>query len=142
MLLDANVLLYSVDRSSHHHAPCVEWVKSAFTGPRRIALPWQTIGAFLRIVTHPRVFSRPLSSNEAWSHIEDWLTAPNCWVPEASERTARILGKLINELDIRGNLITDAQLAALAIEHGVPVVSVDSDFARFGAIRWINPLVA
>lgn len=140
MLLDANVLLYSVDRSSRHHPRCAGWVQSAFTGPRRIALPWQTIGAFLRIATHPRVFSRPLSSNEAWSHVANWLAVPNCWIPEATERTARILGQLITELDIRGNVVTDAQLAALSIEHGVPVVSVDSDFARFGEIRWINPL--
>jgi uncharacterized protein len=103
-------------------------------------MPWQTIGAFLRIATHPRVFSRPLSSKEAWSHVDMWLTAPNCWIPEATERTARILGELINQLDVRGNVVTDAQLAALAIEHGVPVVSVDSDFARFSDIRWVNPL--
>jgi toxin-antitoxin system PIN domain toxin len=140
MLLDANVLLYSVDQSSRHHAQCAEWVRNAFTGPRRIALPWQTIGAFLRIATHPRVFSRPLPSDDAWTIVEQWLTAPNCWIPEASERTARILGRLISELDIRGNVVTDAQLAALAIEHGVPVVSVDSDFARFSEISWLNPL--
>ena len=140
MLLDANVLLYAVDQSSRHHAQCAEWVRSAFTGPRRIALPWQTIGAFLRIATHPRVFSRPLPSDDAWTIVEQWLTAPNCWIPEASERTARILGRFISELDIRGNVVTDAQLAALALEHGVPVVSVDSDFARFDEIRWINPL--
>jgi toxin-antitoxin system PIN domain toxin len=140
MLLDANVLLYSVDRSSHHHAPCADWVRSAFSGPRRIALPWQTIGAFLRVATHPRVFSRPLSSSDAWLNVTNWLMAPNCWIPEATERTAHILGKLINELDIRSNLVTDAQLAALAIEHGVPVVSVDSDFARFSEISWVNPL--
>jgi toxin-antitoxin system PIN domain toxin len=141
MLLDANVLLYSVDQSLRHHALCADWIRDAFTGPRRIALPWQTIGAFLRIATHPRVFSRPLSSDDAWTIVERWLMAPNCWIPEASERTARILGKLINELDIRGNLITDAQLAALAIEHGVPVVSVDSDFARFSEVQWVNPLI-
>jgi hypothetical protein len=140
MLLDANVLLYSVDKSSRQHIQCAEWIRSAFTGLHRIALPWQTIGAFLRIATNPRVFSRPLSSDNAWTVVEQWLAAPNCWIPEATERTARILGKLINELDIRGNLVTDAQLAALAIEHGVPVVSVDSDFARFGEINWINPL--
>jgi predicted nucleic acid-binding protein len=86
------------------------------------------------------VFSRPLSSEAAWTITEQWLTAPNCWIPESSERTARILGTLIKDLEIRGNLITDAQLAAIAIEHGVPVVSVDSDFARFDAVRWINPL--
>ena len=84
----------------------------------------------------------PLSSDSAWTIVERWLGAPNCWIPEATERTARILGKLINELDIRGNLVSDSQLAALAIEHGVPVVSVDSDFARFGEINWINPLAS
>jgi uncharacterized protein len=140
MLLDANVLLYSVDRRSGHHSPCADWVRRAFAGPRRIALPWQTIGAFLRIATHPRVFSRPLSSNAAWRHVEQWLASPNCWIPEATERTARILGELVKELDVRGNLVTDAQLAALAIEHGVPVVSVDSDFARFSDVRWVNPV--
>jgi uncharacterized protein len=140
MLLDANVLLYSVDRSSAHHARCAQWIEEAFNGPHRIALPWQTVGAFLRIATHPRVFSRPLSSDTAWTITEKWLAAPNCWIPEASERTARILGSLIKDLDIRGNLVTDAQLAALAIEHGVPVVSIDSDFARFGAVRWVNPV--
>src|SRR5215218_1969893 len=110
MLLDANVLLYSIDRSSAHHGPCADWVRSAFAGPRRIALPWQTIGAFLRIATHPRVFSRPLSSKNAWSHIETWLTAPNCWIPQATERTATILGELVSKLDVRGNVVTDAQL--------------------------------
>ena len=106
----------------------------------RDAITSQTLGAFLRIATHPRVFARPLSADAAWTITANWLAAPNCWIPEASERTARILGSLIRDLDIRGNLATDAQLAALAIEHGVPVVSVDSDFARFDAVRWINPL--
>ena len=140
MLLDANVLLYSVDESSPHHSPCREWVRAAFSGQRRIALPWQTIGAFIRIATHPRVFSRPLSSADAWSIVEQWLAAPISWVPPATERTASILGDLINGMDLRGNLVTDAQLAALAIEHGLSVVSADSDFARFSDLRWINPL--
>jgi uncharacterized protein len=141
VILDANILLYSVDEESPYHDRASDWMRAAFRGQRRIGLPWQTIGAFLRIATHPRVFDYPLKSTDAWSMIEHWLAAPICWIPEASQRTARILGKLINELDIRGNLVTDAQLAALAIEYGVPVVSVDSDFARFSEIRWINPLL-
>jgi uncharacterized protein len=140
VLLDANVLLYSVDHSSPHHGRCADWVRGAFTSQRRIALPWQTIGAFLRIATHPRVFSRPLNTADAWSMVQHWLAAPNSWVPAATERTALILGGLINDLDLRGNLVPDAQLAALAIEHGVAVISVDSDFARFDGLRWINPL--
>jgi toxin-antitoxin system PIN domain toxin len=140
MLLDANVLLYAVDEGSRHHAACSRWLEDAFTGQRRVALPWQTVGAFLRIATHPRIFRRPLSSDDAWAMIEQWLAAPVCWIPEATNRTARLLGGLIKELDIRGNLVTDAQLAALALEHGLAVVSLDSDFARFPDLRWINPL--
>lgn len=139
MILDANVLLYSVDESSTHHHACAAWVKSAFSGDRRIALPWQTIGAFLRISTHPRVFAHPLTGREAWSLVERWIAAPHCWIPETSERTVRILGELITGLDVRSNLVTDAQLAALAIEHGVPVVSLDSDFARFERVTWVRP---
>jgi toxin-antitoxin system PIN domain toxin len=139
VLLDANVLLYAVDETSAHHAKAASWLKHTFTGDRRVALPWQTIGAFLRIATHPRVFSHPLTSADAWSIVEQWLAAPICWVPPATERTAAILGELVQELDVRGNLVTDAQLAALAMEHGLAVVSFDSDFARFSAVRWLNP---
>jgi toxin-antitoxin system PIN domain toxin len=142
VLLDANVLLYSIDETSPHHARCADWVRSAFGGQRRIALPWQTIGAFLRIATHPRVFARPLSSGDAWSIVRRWLAAPVCWVPAATEHTVSILGELVAEHDLRGNLVTDAQLAALALEHGVAVVSADGDFARFRSIRWVNPLLS
>lgn len=139
MLLDANVLLCAVDNDSTRYLPCARWVDAAFNGQRRIALPWQTIGAFLRISTHPRIFRQPLTAREAWEMVDQWLAAPICWVPEATERTAAILGGLVTDLDVTGNLITDAQLAALAIEHGLAVVSVDSDFARFPNVRWINP---
>ena len=141
MLLDANLLLYSVDGSSRHHRRCLEWVSFAFGGQRRIALPWQTIGAFLRISTHPRVFSRPLTIEDAWAAVEQWLAAPVCWVPAATDATAQILGDLVRRTDARGNLVTDAQLAAMAMEHGLSVVSVDSDFARFPGLRWTNPLI-
>jgi hypothetical protein len=75
-------------------------------------MSWQTIGAFLPVATHPRVFARPLSSAVAWSAMENWLSAPHRRIPETSERTAQILGQLIADLDPRGNLIPDAQLAA------------------------------
>ncbi len=140
MLLDANVLLYAVDSSARQHEKCSSWLLGAMVGQHRVAVPWQTIGAFLRIATHPRVFARPLTADDAWSIMQQWLSAPTCWIPEATHRTARILGELITTLDLRGNLVTDAQMAALALEHGIGVVSVDSDFARFPGLRWINPL--
>lgn len=141
MLLDANVLLYSVDQQSVHHDRCAAWVETAFNGPRRIALPWQTIGAFVRIATHPRLFARPLAPADAWSLVEQWMAAPVSWVPPTSERTVSIFGELTTRMQLQGNLVTDGQLVALALEHGLAVVSVDSDFARFPEVRWLNPLV-
>lgn len=140
MLVDANILLYTVDLASPHQSKATAWLGKAFAGRQRIGLPWQTIGAFLRISTNPRLFRRPLSAEEAWTRMGSWLEAPNCWVPAAGTGTARILGDFVTAHDIRSTLVTDAQLAALAIEHGVPVVSADTDFARFPDLRWINPI--
>ncbi|MGL5818797.1 MAG: TA system VapC family ribonuclease toxin [Phycicoccus sp.] len=140
MLLDANVLLYSVDRQSVHHARCAAWVEAAFAGQRRIGLPWQTIGAFVRIATHPRVLERPLTAADAWGIVEHWMSAPVSWLPPTSERTVAIFGDLTTRMELQGNLVADGQLAALAIEHGLDVVSADSDFARFPEVRWVNPL--
>jgi hypothetical protein len=106
-----------------------------------VGLPWQSLAAFLRISTHPRVADRPLSPDEAWSHLEAWLAAEVSWIPEPTERHAEVLGSLIRSHQLRGNLISDAQLAAMAIEHGLTVFSADSDFARFPEIRWENPLM-
>jgi toxin-antitoxin system PIN domain toxin len=140
VLLDANVLLYATDESSPRHAAAAEWMAGAFEGDRRIAIPWQTIGAFLRIATHPRVFTRPLQAEQALDVMDGWLAAPHVWVPAASATTVRILQGLIRSHHLGGNAVPDAQLAAIAIEHGIPLVSADSDFARFADVDWINPV--
>ena len=98
--------------------------------------------AFQRISTHPRASVSPLSPGQAWSFIADWLDADATWVPVPGERHAEIIHDLIAGGDLRGNLVTDAHLAALAIEHGVGVCSTDSDFARFPQITWVNPVLS
>jgi toxin-antitoxin system PIN domain toxin len=139
LIVDANLLVYAVDSTSAQHRPALAWLEEVLDGPARVGLPWQTIGAFLRIVTHPRVVSHPLDSATAWAFVRDWLAQPQVWIPPAGERTAQVLGELLAG-GVTGNLVPDAQLAALAIEHGVAVASNDSDFARFPRCRWINPL--
>jgi len=79
---------------------------------------------------------------EAWNHVLDWLAAPAAWVPVPTERHAEILGGLLAQPGVHGNLVTDAHLAALAIEHGLTLCSTDGDFARFSGLRWLNPLTA
>lgn len=140
MLLDANLLLYAVHRGAAQHEAAIAWLTEQLNGSRRVGIPWQSLGAFLRIATHPRAFERPLTPATAWQRVGDWLSSPAAWVPEPGGTHAQILGELIEKHDIRGNLVPDAQLAALAIEHGLEVCSADSDFARFPEVRWTNPL--
>lgn len=130
-LVDANVLLYAADSSSRHHLACVRWLESALNGSARVGLPAQSIGAFVRISTHPRIMSNPLSAADAWNIASSWLAAPAAWVPEVTEATVSILGDVVTEHDVTGNLVTDAQLVAQAMEHGLTVVTLDTDFARF-----------
>ena len=140
MLLDANLLLYAVDARSPHHQAAAEWLESTLNGDQRVGIPWQTIGAFLRISTHPRVWPNPLSAEEALRYTSAWLDAEVVWIPPATAQTARVLRDLAQRYHVTGNLVTDAQLAALAIEHGLELLSADTDFARFKELRWRNPL--
>jgi toxin-antitoxin system PIN domain toxin len=142
MLVDANILLFAVDETSRFHRSAAGWLTERLSGARRVGLPWQSLGAFLRISTHPRAAEHPLSPDEAWSHVEDWLGAEAAWIPEPTERHGEVLGFLVTSYQLRGNLVSDAQLAALAIEHGLSVCSADTDFARFKEIRWENPIAA
>lgn len=139
MIVDANVLLHAVDASSSFHQPAKDWLEISLNEPSRVGLPWASLLAFQRISTHPRASSSPLSPSQAWSFVADWLEADATWVPVPGERHAEIIRDLIVAGDLRGNLVTDAHLAALAIEHGVGVCSMDSDFARFPQITWVNP---
>lgn len=140
MLLDANLLLYAVHEGSAKHEEAVAWLTDQLNGSRRVGFPWQSISAFLRIATHPRAFQHPLPGATAWERVTDWLSAPVAWIPQPGAGYAQILGDLLIAYDIRGNLVPDATLAALAIENGISLVSTDTDFARFGELRWENPL--
>jgi toxin-antitoxin system PIN domain toxin len=140
MLLDANLLLYAVHREADLHDAARTWLSEQLNGSRRVGIPWTSLGAFLRVSTHPRAFPRPLLPSTAWERVTDWLAAPVVWVPEPGPEHARILGDLMARYDIRGNLVPDAMLAALAIEHGLTLCSTDTDFARFPELRWAAPL--
>lgn len=142
MLVDANLLLFAVDEESRFHRAARDWLVRQLNGEQRVGLPWQSLGAFLRIITRPGISKRPLEPDAAWGYIEDWLACDVAWVPTPTARHAEILGELVKRYQLRGNLIPDAHFAALAIEHGVEVCSADTDFARFTALRWVNPLAS
>jgi toxin-antitoxin system PIN domain toxin len=142
MLVDANLLLFAVDDRAPQHDAAAAWLEERLNGERRVGLPWESLTAFVRIATHPRASDHPLPSDEAWSFVEDWVSAPTAWIPMPTDDHAKVLGGLVRKYHLAGNLIPDAHLAALAIEHGLEVCSADTDFARFTEIRWLNPLAA
>lgn len=141
MLVDANILLYAVDDLSPFHDRARTWLEGALNGDRRVGLPWASLWAFQRIATHPRAQDAPLAPAAAAAIVEQWLAAPTSWVPEPGRAHWRLVTELVTELDLRGNLVSDAILAALCLEHGLSIVSADSDFARFPELRWVNPII-
>ncbi len=140
MLVDANILLYAVDSTSPFHDRARTWMERALNGSRRVGIPWASMSAFVRIATNPRAMRDPFDAAQAWAVVEAWLDAPVVWTPVPGRGYRALFGRLVTGGDVRGNLVTDAGFAALALEHGLAVVSVDSDFARFPDVRWINPV--
>lgn len=138
-LLDANILLYAYDSDSAHHAACRSWLEAAFNSEEIVALPWQTLLAFVRISTNSRATRRPLQSADACSIVSSWLAQVNVSVIGAGDRFWELLKDQILEAHVSGPLVTDAALAALAIENGATLCSVDRDFRRFRGLKLIDP---
>lgn len=140
MLVDANLLIFAFDGTSPFHRRSSAWLAEQLNGSTRVGLPWQSLLAFVRIATNPRASTTPITPDAAWDQVEQWLTADVGWVPTPTDRHGEVLGTLIRRYQLTGNLISDAELAALAIEHGLTLCSADTDFARFDELTWENPL--
>ena len=140
ILVDANLLVYARVRTTVHHAAAREWLDEQLNGTAAVGLPWPSLLAFVRLVTNPRIFERPEAADAAWAQVEAWLDCEPVWVPLPTERHREVLSGLVRGQAVRGNLVPDAHLAALAIEHGLELCSTDGDLARFSGLRWRNPL--
>lgn len=121
------------------HAEAKPWLDDRLNGDERVGLPWGALLAFLRLSASPRVVTRPMPLRGAAAVVGSWLALPSTWVPEATDRHAATLAGLL-EPESRPDLVPDAHLAALAIEHGLLLCSTDRDFSRFAGLRWTDPL--
>ena len=140
ILVDANLLIYAYSSNFAQHVAAREWLDRQINGVARVGLPWASLLAFLRLTTNPRMFPRPLPMAKAWDQVSVWLACETVWTPEPTERHAGVLATLLAQRGVHGNLVSDAHLAALAIEHGLTLCSADGDFARFASLKWHNPL--
>lgn len=142
ILPDANLLLYAYDSESPFHEPAARWWESLLSSPAPIGLCPVVVFAFLRLATHPRVFELPLTVNEAGEIIASWFARPQVRLLVAGPDHVRDVCALLAQAGTAGNLVTDAQIAAIAMEHGATVHTADMDFGRLKGTQWINPLLA
>jgi toxin-antitoxin system PIN domain toxin len=140
ILVDANLLIYAYDESSPFQAASRRWVESMLSGVEPVRLSWLTLMAFLRITTNPKLFERPLSTREAMDIVHEMTTAPSVKILNPGRRHLSILERLLAETGIRGPLVMDAHLAALAIENRATLCTTDRDFDRFQGLRLHFPL--
>ncbi|HKO56543.1 MAG TPA: type II toxin-antitoxin system VapC family toxin [Thermoanaerobaculia bacterium] len=140
IVVDANLLIYARSENSPHFAAAKEWLKEILSGDEPIGLPWTTIHAFLRIMTHPTLTQPPLSPVKSIELIDSWLQQPNVSILQPGAGYWPIFRRLILDTPVRGNLVMDAHVAALAVEHGGTVYTTDGDFRRFAGLRVVNPL--
>ena len=140
ILIDANLLLYAYDPRAEEHAAAKAWLERTLAGTTLVRFAWITLWAFLRIATNPRVYEHPLSIAEAQAHVTAWLAQPMAGILDPAERHWEILSGLLQVGQAVGPLVSDAVLAAIALEHGATLYTTDRDFARFPRLRWINPL--
>jgi toxin-antitoxin system PIN domain toxin len=142
IVLDANLLLYAYDSRSEKHEQARKWVEQVFSNGAMLGLPWQTVAAFIRITTNPRIPGERFSLDEVVRLVDQWLELPNVKLLAPGDQHWALLRKLLIAGQARGPLATDAQLAALTMEHGGVLHTTDRDFARFPEVKWTNPIEA
>ncbi len=141
ILVDANILLYSEDSLSEHHEPARAWWDARLSGSAPVCLCWPVLTAFIRIATNARLHQRPLTLKEAVERVQSWMDQPCVRMIHPAEQHWEIFQRMLFDGNATANLVSDAHLAALAIEHNCELCSTDADFARFPRLNWRNPLV-
>jgi len=140
ILVDANLLLYAEDSSSERHDLARTWWDAQLSGDSPVCLCWPVVTAFVRISTNTRLHQRPLTLDEAIERVQSWLDQPCVRIIGPTDQHWTILREMLGAGNAVGNLVSDAHLAALAVEHNCVLQSTDSDFARFRGLKWNNPI--
>lgn len=140
ILIDANLLVYAHVATLSQHEPAREWLDGRLNGVAPVGIPWPSLLSFVRLVTNPRIFKQPTNIANAWNQVEEWLDCRPAWIPMPTDQHRKVLASLLKNQKLSANLVPDAHLAALAIEHGLILCSSDGDFARFADLRWEDPL--
>ena len=137
---DANLLLYAYDSDSPFHKASARWWTKLLSGHEPVGLCPVVVFSFLRLATHPKVFTRPMTVGEATQRVQAWIDRPNVRMLYPGPQHFVAVCALLEAAGTAGNLVSDAQIAALAMEYGAEIHTADTDFARFKGLAWNNPL--
>jgi hypothetical protein len=140
MLVDVNVLVYAHRRDSPNHRAYLDWLTAAVSSDQAFGLADLVLSGFLRVVTHPRVFSPPSRLEDALRFVEELRSRPNAVPVAPGPRHWDIFVELCRKAGAKGNLVPDAYLAALAIESGSEWITTDRDYGRFPGLRFRQPV--
>ena len=138
-LVDTNVLLYAADSDSAFHQRSYDWMSSTLAGAGTVGFAWIALVGFIRIATNPRIMRSPATGEEAFDVVDDWLAQPGAIVMHPTPAHTSVLRQLLRITGTAANLVNDAHLAALALEHHADICSFDTDFDRFHGVRRIEP---
>jgi toxin-antitoxin system PIN domain toxin len=142
ILVDANLLLYAEDSLSEHHEAARDWWDAQLSESSPVCLCWHVLIAFIRIGTNARLHQRPLTLKEGCERIQSWFAQPCVRLIQPTESHWEIFQNMLKEGKATGNLVSDAHLAALAVEHNCVLQSTDTDFARFPSLKLANPIAS
>jgi len=140
ILVDANLLIYAIDRGSPHHSAARSWWNEQLSKVDTVGLAWAVILSVVRITTNPRIVLRPLTTEDVMREVESWLAQPCVKIFHPGDGHWGIFRDLLKPVSFRPNLVMDVHLAALAIEHGGELCSADEDFKKFPGLSWSNSL--
>lgn len=138
-LVDLNVLVYATDTTSRHHEVARSWFDRAMSSSETVAIPTAVAIGYVRLTTNPRIMAAPLDPGTSLDVVTGWYQRPNVTAPQPTVRHHEVIRALLAPIGTAGNLVSDAHLAALAIEHGAELYSFDHDFQRFSGVRWVLP---
>ena len=139
MLPDVNILVYAYREDAPDHERYRDWLQDLVNGDEAYGISDLVCSGFLRVVTHPAVFSPPSPIADALAFVEEIRSQPSCVVIAPGVRHWQLFARLCQASGVRGNLVPDAYFAALAIESGSEWISTDGDYARFPGLRWRRP---
>jgi toxin-antitoxin system PIN domain toxin len=139
--IDTNILLYASDQESPHHERAKEFVETRGSDPDLLCLSWVTLMGYQRIATHPSIFRKPLSEQQAWGNVSSLIALPRCRLITEQEGFVDEYEQLSKTAGVKGNLVPDAHLAVILRQHGVSkIYTADSDFRKFGFLSVVNPI--